>query len=223
MAALCEEDLDIHDPVEVHWSTSTILAVFFAASLISAVFFGLGYSFGGDGVSKRSVATHPVPASSNSTGLAALQAPPNHTAEFSQPAVIANAAESMKAPAAKNVQATPPAALRTVAVTSPAPSSAPILVKKVAPASPSVHQHATMRANSSARIMVQVGAIGDRKDAQRLVAELRKKGFRAGIYLAKGDKFLHVQIGPFPDAQQAQSERHRVMASGFRAILKNVS
>jgi cell division septation protein DedD len=71
--------------------------------------------------------------------------------------------------------------------------------------------------------MVQVGAIGNRKDAERLVAELRKKGFHAAIYPEKHDKFLHVQIGPFKDFAQAQSKRHQVMASGFHAILKSTS
>jgi hypothetical protein len=55
MATLFEEDFDVHDSVEVHWSSSTILAIFFAASLISAVFFGLGYSFGGAGAGKHSL------------------------------------------------------------------------------------------------------------------------------------------------------------------------
>jgi cell division septation protein DedD len=56
-----------------------------------------------------------------------------------------------------------------------------------------------------------------------MVAELRKKGFHAGIYPEKNDKFLHVQIGPFKDVAQAQSKRHQVMASGFHAILKSTS
>ena len=71
--------------------------------------------------------------------------------------------------------------------------------------------------------MVQVGAIGNRKDAERLVAQLRKKGFYAGIYRGKHDKFLHVQIGPYKNEQQAQSMRHHLMASGYHAILKSAS
>ena len=92
MTALFEENLDLHDPVEVHWSASTILAIFFAASLISAVFFGLGYSFGGADTSKHSVAVTSADTSSNSTGSVALQTPSNHAAAFSNPAVIAKAA-----------------------------------------------------------------------------------------------------------------------------------
>ena len=97
----------------------------------------------------------------------------------------------------------------------------PVIEKKSVPPPPLKHDNSMSNSRSSAHIMVQVGAIGDRKDAERLVAELRKKGFHAGIYSAKNDKFLHVQIGPFKDAAQAQSKRHQVMASGFHAILKS--
>ena len=41
--------MDGLDTAEMHWSAGTVLAIFFAASLISAVFFGLGYSFGRGG------------------------------------------------------------------------------------------------------------------------------------------------------------------------------
>ena len=92
MTALYEEDLDLYDPVEVHWNASTILAIFFAASLISAVFFGLGYSFGGADTSKHSVAVTSADTSSNLTGSVTLQSPSTHAAAFSKPAVIANAA-----------------------------------------------------------------------------------------------------------------------------------
>ena len=64
MTAFFDENFDVHDPVEVHWSSSTILAIFFAASLVSAVFFGLGYSFGGAGTGKHSLTFNTTPANS---------------------------------------------------------------------------------------------------------------------------------------------------------------
>ena len=70
MTALFEENFDVHDPVEVHWSSSTILAIFFAASLVSAVFFGLGYSFGGAGTGKHSLTFNSAPASSSAAETA---------------------------------------------------------------------------------------------------------------------------------------------------------
>jgi cell division septation protein DedD len=220
MTALFEEDLELHDPVEVHWGASTILAIFFAASLISAVFFGLGYSFGGAGTTRHSVAVASADTSSSSTESVVPQTPPTHAAALSKPAVIAKAAGSASANPADGARSTPPVEVHQVAA---ARLDVPMIERQATPASSAMHENAAIGGKSSARIMVQVGAIGSRKDAERLVAQLRKKGFYAGIYSEKRDKFLHVQIGPFKDAQQAQSKRHQVMASGFHAILKSAS
>ena len=223
MTALFEENFDVHDPVEVHWSSSTILAIFFAASLVSAVFFGLGYSFGGAGTGKHSLSFNSAPASSSAAEPTDQPAKPTPLTASSQPSPLTNVADSGNAPPAVAAPSTPPVALHPIAMTPVAHVEAPVVEKNSVPPPPVQHESATASQKSSAHIMVQVGAIGDRKDAERLVAELRKKGFHAGIYTEKHDKFLHVQIGPFKDVAQAQSKRHQVMASGFHAILKSTS
>lgn len=221
MTALFEDNFDVHDPVEVHWSSSTILAIFFAASLVSAVFFGLGYSFGGAGTSKHSFAFNSAPASSSIAEPTVQPAKPTPLAASNQPTLLTNVADSGNAHPAGAASSTPPVALHPVAMTTIAHAAAPVVEKKSVPPPVIRHDNAPVVEKSSAHIMVQVGAIGNRKDAERLVAELRKKGFHAGIYAQKNDKFLHVQLGPFKDAAQAQSKRHQVMASGFHAILKS--
>ncbi|MES2220868.1 MAG: SPOR domain-containing protein [Acidobacteriota bacterium] len=216
MAVLFEENFDVRDPVEVHWSSSTILAIFFAASLVSAVFFGLGYSFGGASTSKHSLTFNTAPATTSVATPPVQPVKPTPLTASNQPSPISNIA------AAHPVTTTPSAplaALHPVALT-PAHLETPVIEKKSVPPPPVKLAKETASSRSNAHIMVQVGAIGNRKDAERLVVELRKKGFHAGIYAAKNDKFLHVQIGPFNDAAQAQSKRHQVMASGFHAILK---
>jgi cell division protein FtsN len=219
MTALFEDNFDIHDPVEVHWSSSTILAIFFAASLVSAVFFGLGYSFGGAGASKHSFALNTAPAT---TATPAVPSPkPTPLAASNQPSLLANVADRGDAHPAVAASSTPPVALHPVAMTTIAHAATPVVEKKSVPPPVIRHDNAPVAEKGSVHIMVQVGAIGDRKDAERLVAELRQKGFHAGIYQVKTDKFLHVQLGPFNDAAQAQSKRHQVMASGFHAILKS--
>jgi cell division septation protein DedD len=221
MMALFEENFDVHDPVEVHWSSSTILAIFFAASLVSAVFFGLGYSFGGAGTGKHSLTFNSAPASSSAAEATAQPAKPIPLTASNQPYPVTNLAINGNAHPATAAPPTPAVALRPVAMTPIAHAEAPVVEKKTAPPFVVRHDNAQASAKSSGHIMVQVGAIGNRKDAERLVAELRKKGFHAGIYAQKNDKFLHVQIGPFKDVAQAQSKRHQVMASGFHAILKS--
>jgi cell division protein FtsN len=221
MTAWFEEDFDVHDPVEVHWSSSMILAIFFAASLVSAVFFGLGYSFGGSGNGKHSLTFDSSPAKTSAAAPFVQLAKSTPPVAWNQPSHITNLADNGNARPVVAAPSTPPVALRPIAMTPVTHTAAPVTEKKSVPPPPVIrHDNAPAIDKSSAHIMVQVGAIGDRKDAERLVAELRKKGFHAGIYLDKHDNFLHVQIGPFKDVAQAQSKRHQVMASGFHAILK---
>lgn len=221
MTAFFEENFDVHDPVEVHWSSSTILAIFFAASLVSAVFFGLGYSFGGAGTSKHSLTFNTTPATTSVATATVQPAKSTPLPASNQPSPITKFTDTLDTHPAVAALSTPPAALHPVAITPIAHVAAPVAEKKTVPPPPVQHDNAPANAKTSGHIMVQVGAIGDRKDAERLVAELRKKGFHAGIYAEKNDKFLHVQIGPFKDEAQAQSKRHQVMASGFHAILKS--
>lgn len=219
MAAMWEEKLEAIDTAEVHWGTSTILAVFFAASLISAVFFGLGYSFGRGGTLKAAL---DIPASSSGLieGPASTVNPP--------PSISAKTASHNKAVSSavggttavnvhsgSDVHQPAHATLRQVSATQSKPAAV-VATQQSKPKTVPPSAGAT-------RYMVQVGAIGDHKDAQKLVSQLRKHGFHAAIYPGKRDKFLHVQLGPFANAQQAQAMRHKVMASGYRAMLKTAS
>lgn len=179
--AVWEESLEAMDAVEAHWGAGTILTLFFATTLVSAVFFGLGYSFGRGGTAKPVI---PMPAS----GSASASVP-----ESKPPAISTKPERHL-------------------------PATATTAMRKTAPA-PVAHKPAAAPA-STTHYMVQVGAIGNRKDAQRLVTELRRKGFHAAIHPGAHDRFLHVQIGPFTSEAQAQTMRHKVAAGGFHAILR---
>ncbi len=216
MTAVWEEKLEAIDTAEVHWSTSTILAVFFAASLISAVFFGLGYSFGLGGTAKPAFSI----ANTRATAAAdeSVSKPPTerHAVQGASPRETSNSIISRSDGSASPVHA----AFRQVS----ASERAHVIPAKAArPAPAETHGKAAALDAGAAHYMVQVGAIGDHKDARRLVAQLRKSGFHAGIYPGKHDKYLHVQIGPFATTEQANTMRHRVAANGYRAILKRAS
>lgn len=221
MTAWFEEEFDLHDPVEVHWSPSTILTIFFAASLVSAVFFGLGYSFGGVGSSGHSFTFNSAPASNSAAAAAVPLAKATPLAASNRPSPASTVASNGNVHPVAAASSTPPVALHSAAMTPVARTVAPAAEKKSVPPPVVRRDNPPAVEKSSAHIMVQVGAIGNRRDAERLVGQLRKKGLHAGIYSAKQDKFLHVQIGPFKDVNQAQRERHQVMASGFHAILKS--
>lgn len=221
MATLWEERLEFPDSSEVHWSTSTVMAVFMAASLVSAVFFGLGYSFGRGGnlkpVFTQAAAVKSAPP---------LAMPKSAPGPAVHPALLsASVPTPVVHPAAPNTSAPREvASLRPVTLASPIHPVQSVPQKQLQ-AAPSTHSdgEAAQSAAIASHYMVQVGAVGDRKDAQRLMSQLRQHGLHAGIYSSKRDKFLHVQIGPFSDLHQAQAMRHHVLASGYHAILKHNS
>ena len=220
MTALLEEKLETLDMGEAHWSASTILAVFFAASLISAVFFGLGYTFGRGGAAKPAlgIAAADAAASAPSNEQHPGQSMLARTGIVSPPIYIYNAAVARRAgnsARSAHVSLQQVSEVRaTRAGTALAGRSRPTLVQS---------RRGSAVETGHARYMVQVGAVGNPRDARTLQLQLRRRGFHAGIYPGKHDRFLHVQIGPFATTEQADIVRHHIMANGYRAILKHAS
>jgi cell division septation protein DedD len=69
----------------------------------------------------------------------------------------------------------------------------------------------------------QVGAFSRSQEAEKLLNEVKKKGFRAFILApAPGDAnpLFRVQVGPFPDMVQAEQAKNRLESAGYRPILK---
>lgn len=228
------DEVEQIEAAEIHLNTGTILAIFLAAALISAVFFGLGYSFGVGGKWKSSAApvasVAQVPADTGS-GMA-FSAKPAPGSRFGsaamasanvKPAVETNEHASARgsAPSLQRVAATVPAHATPHAMPAVRQAEKVKLPARVSAQAASAKASANISANGA--FMVQVGAIGNRKDARLLVTALRHDGFHAGIYPGARDKFLHVQIGPFKTREQAQTMRHKVAASGYHALLKHAS
>jgi cell division septation protein DedD len=214
MTAMWEEELDSVEATPVPWSTSTILTIFFASSLVAALFFGLGFTFGPAQTARFAGST---PASggvtSAQTSDALLQSGSRSSIanrNATQPYVAKSSPGKLKLQ--------PVSAAETGRGSAPAARSPELLS-----GSHSAAVDKAAAAPSGNRYMVQIGAIGNRRDAQELVSRLRKQGFHARIYTGKRDKFLHVQLGPFTGTQQAQSVRRRVMAHGYHALLKPTS
>jgi cell division septation protein DedD len=69
----------------------------------------------------------------------------------------------------------------------------------------------------------QIGAVRKAADAEKLLSDVKKKGFRAFILApSAGDAnpFFRVQVGPFADPTEAQEVKKKLEAAGFSAILK---
>jgi cell division protein FtsN len=69
-------------------------------------------------------------------------------------------------------------------------------------------------------IMVQIAAVSRQEDAEVLAGALRKRGFNPTVRPGTGDKFFHVQVGPFTDKAQADTVKQHLLADGYNAIVK---
>lgn len=211
MTAMWEEELDGVEATPVHWSTSTILTIFFASSLVAALFFGLGFTFGPAQTNRFGESTP------SSVGVTSAQTSDPLPQSGSRSSIANRNAMRPYSPKSSpgKLKLRPVSAAETGRGSAPAARSPELLS-----ASHAAAVDKTAAAPRGNRYMVQVGATGNRKDAQMLVSRLRRQGFHAAIYTGKRDKFLHVQLGPFTSTQQAQTVRRRVMAHGYHALLK---
>jgi len=68
---------------------------------------------------------------------------------------------------------------------------------------------------------VQVAAVTREEDADALVSALRNKNYPVFVVGNQaGDKFFHVQVGPFATLADAEAMRARLAADGYNPILK---
>jgi cell division septation protein DedD len=69
----------------------------------------------------------------------------------------------------------------------------------------------------------QIGAVRKQADAEKLLSQLKKKGFRAFILApsaADRNPFFRVQVGPFADPGEAQNMKKKLESAGYQPILK---
>ncbi|MFQ5926271.1 MAG: SPOR domain-containing protein [Terriglobia bacterium] len=74
--------------------------------------------------------------------------------------------------------------------------------------------------SAAAPILLQVAAVTQKDDAERLQRELRRLGFPAVIVPPTSDRFYRVQVGPFADPELAVAAERRLEAQGFHVIVK---
>jgi cell division septation protein DedD len=68
---------------------------------------------------------------------------------------------------------------------------------------------------------VQVAAVSKQDDADALVDALKKKNYPAFVAAnASTDKLFRIQVGPFPDIQEAEAMRTRLIGDGYNPIVK---
>jgi len=177
-----------------------LLGVFFAVVLLCAIFFTLGFVLG------RNQAVAKVPASppQKPSAPAPAASPAPDDLSFYERVEGKPPAETL--PATKPAESKPPAA-------KPAESKPTTTAAKpaAAPAKP---------AAAKETYYLQVAAVTQEAEAQRLVGELKKRGFSSVIIPPSADRFYRVQVGPLESAELADAAQQRLEAQGFRQILK---
>jgi len=68
----------------------------------------------------------------------------------------------------------------------------------------------------------QIGALRKSADAERLLSEVKKKGFKAYILSPhdESNPYYRVQVGPFKDPIEAEKAKKNLEAAGFKPMLK---
>jgi cell division septation protein DedD len=104
----------------------------------------------------------------------------------------------------------------------PAPDSPPLETPKEKPAA-AVRAPEKPTPAPTMAINWQIAAIRKDADAQKLLDQVRKKGFKAFILApAEGDPnpYFRVQVGPFSDVAEAQDIKKKLEEAKYQPILK---
>lgn len=225
---------------ELTLGSGMLLAIFFGLVLLCGLCFGLGYTVGHRG-SQPAVAAAAQPAAGSSSVEAgsslakpsatqlAQQSPPPPSADAEQPpadpsgTTPAAAAETLPAPVQASTASGPPQ-VHPVLATAPAGpsgssgqpaaavSSRPALMPSAAAPPPG--------AQPSGTLMVQIAAVSNAEDADVLTGALRKRGYTVTVRRDPADNLIHVRIGPFATAPEANSWRMKLLNDGYNAIVQ---
>jgi len=91
------------------------------------------------------------------------------------------------------------------------------------PPVPKIEPAAAPPAPSPNVLNYQIGALRKSSDADKLLGQLKKKGFRAFILAPAADDanpFFRVQVGPFADMIEAEGAKKKLESEGYQPILK---
>jgi cell division septation protein DedD len=204
MNRLLDEDDDDLERTEreVTLSTGMILGIFLVLVVLCGAFFGFGYKMGSHKAELPIAAAtteSPQPTGDTFSGFKpAAGSPAGGNPAASAPAETGG--DSGEAPGGTAAEEDPtPAA--------PAHTAAPVVTTPEPPV-------------ATGSFVVQVAAVSHEEDAQLLVNALRAKGYPVSAHIQPGDKFFHIQVGPYSNAKDAQAAKQRLVADGYQPIIK---
>lgn len=180
-----------------------LLGIFFAVVLLCAIFFTLGFVLGRNqeraaaraGALKTLTAEKSVPVSASPEKPAATDL------GFYQRVGSGKSSEKLSTPESKL----------------PAAEHVAIPRARKSPAQPTKFPVAS----AASPIFLQVAAVTQKEDAERLRAELYRLGFPSRVVPPSTDHFHRVQVGPFDNPELAAAAQRRLEAQGFSVIAKH--
>jgi cell division septation protein DedD len=193
----------MEDPASWKSHTFTLL-VFTGIVVLCSIFFILGMLVGREqGQKIASVTAANVAAKSGSKTVSKEENKPDLTFY-----------DSVKEPDSRDLEPAPPAKVEPVLPDPP----------KVAESEPpeAASEKAPLPAPEKV-LNFQIGAVRKSGDAEKLIDDLKKKGFRAFILAPATDDanpFFRVQVGPFADMLQADDAKKKLESAGYKPILK---
>jgi cell division septation protein DedD len=204
-----------------------VIGLFLAVTLLSGLFFTLGYVLGRN-ESQGQVNAADLPKPDRGVSSKPEAGSPKHAGKDSPAG--APAGTETGAPASSDWEfyragenKKPEDRLKPAApTTAPAAKSAPLLVKTTTPAhaANAGAKHAAAPAAPAGGYSLQVAALIKESDALEIARQLQKKKFPAYVLSPHGDKYFRVQVGPYADQKAADAARKGVEAAGFKAFVK---
>ena len=213
-----ELTVEAQDGAELNLGMGSLIGIFFGMALVCGVFFGFGYMMGhrspGPYVSSEPLYQPPKAIVTAAAPKPSAQLPAQ--AGDASRVVVQNAATAELNSEAAPAVAAPTAAAIPQASRKPQPGLRSATIAPTLPpaavAKPVAEQRET--------IMVQIAAVKSRADAEALATALQKNGFNPAIRSESQDKFLHVQVGPFANRDEAKAMRQKLSGAGYNAFIK---
>jgi cell division septation protein DedD len=206
---------------ELTLGSGSLLAIGLGLLVLCVVCFGLGYAIGNRG---RVAAAAALPAPSQPIGAGNPIAKPPATAQ------AADASQSLDSEDSGQPQSGAAPATNDGSGTQAAPASGSAGAEAGQPA---VHPALASISNQSPQAvqvpagspatgswMVQIAAVSNVEDAQVLADALRKRGYAVVAHRDPGDNLIHVRIGPFATAVEANSWRMKLLNDGYNAVVQ---
>ncbi|MGD0921428.1 MAG: SPOR domain-containing protein [Terriglobia bacterium] len=213
-------------PDEKGLSARYLVLVFLMGVAACAVFFSLGFLVGYNerssrtaGMTEQVTPSGVIPPTVNPP-LETVQ--PTSKEAASAASASAGPAKPASSEAAKESKPSAKAATTLGAASAPpATATKPGLTTAAAPASP----QGSPGVEVGGAFTVQVAASQNQQDAEKLVKELKSRGYAVFVvtpeFAHANDNLFRVQVGPFATREEAQKVRDKIAKEGFKPFIKH--